>query len=177
VTGQFKLRNANTLGAPDIILTLGNPGDQPIAGHWAATMSGDGVGVFRPSNGILYLKKELTTGFADNFAIMGNPSDIGVAGDWDGNGLDSPGVYRPSGSTFYLSNNSSPSGIVFGDLSLGLGNPCPNGANPYLSCDLHVRYYYYAPGSGQFMSGDPTEGQAGALSRLGWGQLSPNSLW
>jgi hypothetical protein len=137
-TGVFYLRNSNSVGLTEITLVLGNPGDQPIAGHWAATMSGDGVGVFRPSNGILFLKKTLVTGFADYFAIMGNPSDIGIAGDWDGNGLDSPGVYRPSESRFYLSNNSAPSGITYGDLALVLGNPCPVGTNPYNSCDLPV---------------------------------------
>ncbi len=120
-SGVFQLRNSNTTGNPDAALVLGNPNDQPIAGHWTADMTTDGLGVFRPSNGILYLKKTLTTGFADYFAILGNPGDIGVAGDWDGDGLDTVGVFRPFNSTFYISNNTAPSGIVYGDATIAMG--------------------------------------------------------
>lgn len=122
-TGVFALRNSNSAGVPDIFFTLGDPGDQPIAGRWSVDMTTDGAGVFRPTNGVLYLKKTLTTGFADFFAVMGNPGDVGVAGDWDGNGLDSIGIYRPTESAFYLSNNSAPSGITFSDVFAVLGNP------------------------------------------------------
>ncbi len=121
-TGVFLLRDTNSAGSANYTFTLGNPNDQPIAGCWGNDMNHDGAGVFRPSNGILYLKKDLSTGFADYFAIMGNPGDVGVAGDWDGNGLDSPGVYRPSEARYYLSNASSPSGQTFSDLDLWLGN-------------------------------------------------------
>jgi glucose/arabinose dehydrogenase len=120
--GVFLLRDSNSAGAANYTFTLGNPGDQPIAGRWALDRAHDGAGVFRPSNGILYLKNDLNTGFADYFAIMGNPADVGIAGDWDGNGLDSPGVYRPSEARFYLSNASNPSGQTFSDLALWLGN-------------------------------------------------------
>jgi hypothetical protein len=121
--GTFSLRNSNSAGPAGITLTLGNPGDQPIAGRWSASQAPDGVGVYRPSNGVLYLKIALTTGNADYFAILGNPSDIGVAGDWDGDGLDSPGVFRPSQARFFLSNNAAPGGIVYSDQDLILGNP------------------------------------------------------
>ncbi|MHB8629161.1 MAG: beta strand repeat-containing protein [Aggregatilineales bacterium] len=83
---------------------LGNPGDQPYAGRWDNTISHDGVGVFRPSNGLLYLKDQLTTGYADHTMVLGIPGDQGIAGDWDGNGFDSPGVYRPANNTFYMTN-------------------------------------------------------------------------
>lgn len=102
--GQFSLRNSNTAGAPDYTLTLGYAGDQPIAGRWTNTMTHSGVGVFRPSNGLIYLKKELNSGFADFTMVLGIPGDVGVAGDWSGQGIDSPGVFRPNLATFYLSN-------------------------------------------------------------------------
>jgi hypothetical protein len=116
-TGFFFLSSSNTV--PDALyqVLLGNPGDTPFAGKWRADMVGDGIGVFRPSNGILYQKRELTSGFADYFAVFGNPGDTGFAGDWDGNGLDSIGVYRPSNTTWYMTNNSEPSGITFADIS------------------------------------------------------------
>ncbi len=118
-TGIFYLSNSNVPGIAnaDFVFVLGNPADTPISGYWLANAPYEGVGVFRPSNGILYLKNELATGYADNFAILGNPSDVGIAGDWDGNGQDSPGVYRPMNNTWYLSNNSAPSGITYSDLT------------------------------------------------------------
>jgi hypothetical protein len=95
---------------------FGNPGDTPFAGKWDNTMTGSGIGVYRNSNGILYQKKTLVTGFDDFFAIFGNPGDQGVAGDWNGNGFDSIGVYRSSNTTWFMTNNSTPSGITFSDI-------------------------------------------------------------
>jgi hypothetical protein len=122
-TGVFILRNSNSAGNPDLALVLGNPNDQPIAGRWASDMSTDGVGVFRPSNGILYLRKTLTSGFSDFYAVLGNPGDVGVAGDWDGDSVDTVGVYRPSNATYFITNNSIPNGIIFGDAAIVMGDP------------------------------------------------------
>ncbi|MHB8753085.1 MAG: hypothetical protein ACYDBJ_28350, partial [Aggregatilineales bacterium] len=103
--GLFSLRNSNTAGAPDTQFVLGNPGDQPLSGHWTSTMAHDGVGAFRPSNGVeFFLKNSLGTGYADYAEVLGIPGDLPLSGDWSGNGSDSPGIYRPSNNTFYLSN-------------------------------------------------------------------------
>ncbi len=117
-TGVFQLRDSNTAGAPDYVFTLGNPGDTPLAGKWDNTMTHDGAGVYRNTNGILYLRKTLTTGFSDYYMVLGNPGDAGIAGDWDGNGYDSVGVYRSSGTHFYLSNVNG-NGITFSDVDFG----------------------------------------------------------
>ncbi len=101
-------------------LVLGNPGDQPIAGRWSLTDTHDGAGVFRPSNGLIYLRNTLTTGFADYTMVLGIPGDVGLAGDWNGDGLDSPGVFRPSAATFYLSDQVT-NAAVFGDYTAVLG--------------------------------------------------------
>jgi predicted outer membrane repeat protein len=122
VTGVFVLRDANSPGVPNYSFVLGNPNDTPLSGRWTSDMSSDGGGVFRPSNGILYLKKTKVTGFADFFAVMGNPGDIGVAGDWNGDSFDSVGVYRPSISRFYMTNNNMPSGITFSDIDFAYGD-------------------------------------------------------
>ncbi len=126
-TGFFLLSDSNTIPATDYAILLGNPGDTPFAGKWDGLATHDGIGVFRPSNGILYAKNELMSGFSDYFAIFGNPGDFGVAGDWDSNGSDSIGIYRPSNQTWYLTNNSAPSGITFSDIdfvwSVGVGIP------------------------------------------------------
>ena len=118
--GQFQLRNSNTPGAADETFVLGIAGDQPFAGHWQVGATHDGVGVFRPSNGLIYLKNALTGGFADYTMVLGIPGDIGVAGDWNGDGISSPGIFRPNIATFYLSNQVV-NGSVFGDYGVTLG--------------------------------------------------------
>src|SRR5262249_14820865 len=102
--GLFDLRNNNTPGSPNEQLVLGNPNDVPLSGRWSVSATHAGVGVFRPSNGLIYLRSTLTSGFADYTMVLGVPGDDGVAGDWNGKGFDSPGVFRPSNITFYLSN-------------------------------------------------------------------------
>jgi hypothetical protein len=118
-SGVYSLSDSNITPTTSYTLVFGNPGDTPFAGRWTVSMTHDGVGVYRNSNGILYQKEALTTGFSDYFAIFGNPGDKGFAGDWNGDGLDSIGVYRSSIATWYLTNNSTPSGITFSDVSYG----------------------------------------------------------
>lgn len=116
-TGVFYLRDSNTSGGADYLFAFGNPNDTPFAGRWTADMTHDGVGVYRNSNGILYQSKTLAFGFSDFFAVFGNPGDVGIAGDFDGNGFDSIGIYRSAGTNWFLSNNSTPAGITFSDIS------------------------------------------------------------
>ena len=54
----------------------------------------DGVGVFRPISGVIFLKNTNTSGFADLALNYGLAGDKPVTGDWDGNGTDIIGVYR-----------------------------------------------------------------------------------
>jgi hypothetical protein len=78
----------------------------------------DTTGVFRPSNGALYLKNQNTTGFADIQINYGIPGDKPVTGDWNNDGKDTIGVYR--NGTFYLRNENT---IGFADVVFGLGIP------------------------------------------------------
>jgi hypothetical protein len=125
--GVFYLSNSNPAPAAVYTPVFGNPGDQPLSGKWTPDMTGDGIGVYRNSNGVLYERKTLDTGIADFFAIFGNPGDQPIAGDWDANTYSSVGIYRPTNSTWYLTNNSTPSGITFGDISFvwDIGNNPP----------------------------------------------------
>jgi len=128
--GLFTLCTANNTTscaqtANQISFVLGNPNDEPIAGQWTVGGARDGVGVFRPSSGLLLFRNNLTTGFADYVMVLGVPGDQGLAGDWKGQGFDSPGVYRPPSQLFLLSNqvcNCS----VFADYAAQLGNPGDN---------------------------------------------------
>ena len=65
----------------------------------------DSTGVFRPSNGLLYLKNSNDTGFADIALNYGMGGDYPITGDWNGDGTDTIGVYRDG--TFYLRNSNT----------------------------------------------------------------------
>jgi len=66
----------------DYTVGLGIAGDVPFTGDW----NGDditGLGVFRPTNGITYLKNDPTqSGFADISFVYGIPNDKPIAGHW-----------------------------------------------------------------------------------------------
>lgn len=44
--------------------------------------------------------------------FYGNPGDVPLFGDWDGDGLDTPGMYRPTNGFAYLTNTLPPDGGV-----------------------------------------------------------------
>lgn len=78
----------------------------------------DSAGVFRPSNGALYLKLSNFTGFANMQLNYGIGGDYPITGDWDGNGTDTIGIYR--NGLFYLRNSNT---IGFADLTFAFGSP------------------------------------------------------
>ena len=82
------------------------------------TGGGDTTGVFRPGNGLLYLKNANTSGFANVAINYGTAGDYPVAGDWDGNGTATIGIYR--NGIFYLRNSNTPG---FADLVFTFGQP------------------------------------------------------
>jgi hypothetical protein len=97
-TGQWHLRNTNTPGPADLILTLGGqPGDLPVAGNWNGDQRTD-IGIFR--NGTFLLGNvHSAVGFTFIEQLppiaFGQPGDLPVAGDWNGDGIDDVGVFRP----------------------------------------------------------------------------------
>jgi hypothetical protein len=87
----------------------------------AGDCDGDGIdttGVFRPSNGMIFLKNKNESGLADVALNYGIPGDKPVTGDWNDDGVDTIGVYR--NNTFYL-RNSNTNG--FAELVFVLGLP------------------------------------------------------
>jgi len=121
----FYLRNANSAGSPNITLSTGPFDYQPVAGKWTGTGGGTKVGVFRSSTGAWYLDD-------GDFVAEGCPpdtcftttwtqtGDIPLAGDWDSNGTVTIGVFRPSTSTFYLSNAMPPTAV---NVTVPAGSP------------------------------------------------------
>ena len=120
-TGVWSLR-----GAAGGVTTFfyGDPGDVPFVGDW----DGDGIdtpGLYRQSDGFVYLRNSNTQGIADIRFFFGNPGDIPMAGDFDNDGFDTVGIYRPSETTFYVINElgANNGGLGPADFSFIFGNP------------------------------------------------------
>jgi len=122
--GFVYLRNANSTGIADLSFFSGNPGDVPLAGDF----DGDGcdtLSIYRASEARFYVINELGAdgaglGAADFDFEYGNPGDVPVVGDWDGNGVDTPGLRRPSDGFVYVRNSNS---TGFADVSYFYGDP------------------------------------------------------
>ncbi len=71
-----------------------------------------------PTGSVWYARNALSTGVADVALSYGVPTDRPLACDWNGDGVDSPGVFR--NGVFYL-RNSLTSGVA--DLMMGYGMP------------------------------------------------------
>jgi hypothetical protein len=120
-TGVWSLR-----GAAGGVTTFfyGDPGDVPFVGDW----DGDGIdtpGLYRQSDGFVYLRNSNSQGIADIRFFFGNPGDIPMAGDFDNDGFDTVGIYRPSNTTFYVINElgANNGGLGPADFSFIFGNP------------------------------------------------------
>ena len=121
-TGVWYLRASDT--GETTSFYYGKPGDFPFVGDWNC----DGVdtpGLYRSSDGFVYLRNVNTEGVANRSFFFGNPGDIPLAGDFDGDGCDTVSVYRPSESRFYVINRlgSSSEGLGEADHDFVFGDP------------------------------------------------------
>ena len=121
-TGMWYLRDPATRETTSFF--FGNPGDVPMMGDW----DGDGVdtpGLYRQSDGYVYLRNSNTQGIADIRFFFGNPGDVPLAGDFDGDGFDTVSIYRPSNQTFYVINElgTDDRGLGAAEFSYVFGKP------------------------------------------------------
>ncbi|HSJ70873.1 MAG TPA: Ig-like domain-containing protein [Acidimicrobiia bacterium] len=103
---------------------FGNPGDYPIFGDW----DGDGVetpGMYRQSDGFVYLRNSNTQGAGEIRFFFGNPGDVPIAGDFNGDGFDTVSIYRPSIQTFFIINElgANEGGLGAAEFSYVFGDP------------------------------------------------------
>ena len=101
---------------------FGVPGDVAFSGDWDC----DGVetpGLYRQSDGYVYLRNTNTQGVADVSFFFGIPGDFPVAGDFNGDGCDTVSIYRPSEGRFYVVNElgSNDGGLGAADYSFLFG--------------------------------------------------------
>ncbi|HSJ83612.1 MAG TPA: hypothetical protein VLA91_07310 [Acidimicrobiia bacterium] len=108
----------------------GSPGDLPFVGDWDC--DGDETpGLYRQSDGFVYLRNSNSQGVADIRFFFGDPGDIPLAGDFDGDGCDTVSIYRPSEGRVYIINQlgANEGGLGPADVAYFFGNP---GDNPYV---------------------------------------------
>ena len=101
--GVWTLADRPRTEAKETAFYYGNPNDVPFMGDWDC----DGVetpGLYRRSDGFVYLRNSNTQGVADLEFFFGNPSDVPLAGDFDGDGCDTVSVFRPSEQRIYVIN-------------------------------------------------------------------------
>ena len=121
-SGQWHLYNV--WGSEVASFYFGNPGDFPVMGDW----DGDGIetpGMYRQSDGFVYLRNSNTQGIADIKFFFGNPGDVPVAGDFNGDGRDTLSIYRASNQTFYIINElgQNNGGLGAAEIFYVFGNP------------------------------------------------------
>jgi hypothetical protein len=131
--------------------------------NFTSLTEADTVGVFRPSNGIIFLKNSNDTGFADMALNYGLPGDYPVTGDWDENGTDTIGIYR--NGWFYLRNSNT---IGFADIIFPFGLSGDQPVAGDWDGDGVETIGIYRPTTGQFLlRNSNSEGPADASFFLG----------
>ncbi len=120
-SGQWHLRGADGWATS---FWFGNPGDYPMVGDWDC----DGIdtpGLYRQSDGYVYLRNQNSQGIADIRFFFGNPGDIPLAGDFNGDGCATVSLYRPSEARIFIINRlgDGDAGLGSADLNYYFGNP------------------------------------------------------
>jgi len=123
-SGSWRLAHEVAWAPFESSFYYGNPSDSPFMGDWNC----DGVdtpGLYRRSDGFVYLRNSNTQGVADIKFFFGNPGDIPIAGDFDSDGCDTVSIYRPAEQRFYVINRlgSADTGLGAADFSFLFGNP------------------------------------------------------
>jgi hypothetical protein len=121
-TGLWYLRNPFTGDTTSFY--YGNPGDFPIVGDWDC--DGDETpGLYRQSDGFVYLRNSNTQGIADIKFFFGNPGDIPLAGDFNNDGCDTISIFRPSQARVFIINElgENNGGLGAAEFDYLFGNP------------------------------------------------------
>jgi len=133
--GRWHLYESTGLGLTalgDEIATFfyGNPGDFPIFGDWDC--DGESTpGMYRQTDGFVYLRNSNTVGIADIRFFFGNPGDVPIVGDFNADGCDTVSIYRPSLARFFIINElgEDEGGLGAADFFYTFGNP---GDKPFI---------------------------------------------
>ncbi len=119
--GRWHLRN----GAGQVTsFFFGNPGDVPIMGDWDCNGTST-PGMYRQSDGFVYLSNANKSQIADIRFFFGNPGDVPLAGDFNGDGCDTVSIYRPAEGRFFIINKlgQNEGGLGAAETAYLFGNP------------------------------------------------------
>ena len=85
----------------------------------------DTPGLYRQSDGYVYLRNANSQGVADIAFFFGNPGDIPMSGDFDHDGCDTVSIFRPAEQQFYVINDlgSNDGGLGAAEFSFIFGDP------------------------------------------------------
>ena len=120
--GKFFLHEP--IGMVSTSFFYGNPGDVAFMGDW--NCNGERTpGLYRQSDGFVYLRNTNSQGVADTTFFFGNPGDFPLAGDFNGDGCDTVSIYRPGSAQIFIINALGVDGGGLGaaDYSYFFGNP------------------------------------------------------
>ena len=122
--GVWRLAHEAAWAPEEAKFFYGNPGDVPFMGDWDCD-GDDTPGLYRRSDGYVYIRNSNTQGIADASYFFGNPGDEPIVGDFDGDGCDTVSIYRPSESRFYIINSlgSGDAGLGAAEFSFVFGDP------------------------------------------------------
>jgi hypothetical protein len=121
---RWGLRDQIASVSDDVEFLFGNPGDVPFVGDWDC--DGDATpGLYRHSDGFVYLRNSNDTGIGDRSFFLGDPGDVPLAGDFNGDGCDTVSVYRPHEARVYVVNElgSDNAGLGAAERSYDFGDP------------------------------------------------------
>jgi transforming growth factor-beta-induced protein len=141
---------------------FGDPGDYPLFGDWNGN-SEDTPGVYRQSDGRVYLRNTNDQGVADSWFYFGNPDDVPISGDFNGSGMDSISVFRPTTSQFFIINTLGANGGGLGaaEFSFSFGNQGDMPLSGDWNGDGVDGIGVYRPSTGEFLlRNDLSSGEA-----------------
>ncbi len=126
-TGLWYLRDVN---GNSNVFYFGDPGDVPFVGDWDCDAI-DTPGLYRQSDGFVYLRNSNSAGTADIRFFFGDTGDVPLAGDFDGDGCDTVSIYRPQKSQAFIHNSlgAHDGGLGAAEFAYTFGNP---GDDPFV---------------------------------------------
>jgi hypothetical protein len=123
---QWQLRNSNTPGPPDVVLTYGQGRSTPLVGDWDG--DGDDTVGLHVRLQTWQLRNANTSGPPQVTFLYGSSRylELPLVGDWDGNGTDTPALLRnrpptdpEGGFETWLFRNSNTTGVADGQIVYG----------------------------------------------------------
>jgi hypothetical protein len=141
--------------AQNATFTGGLAGAKGVSGDW----NGDGIDTIGSfTDGVWKIRNSnfpiINPPFGGGIITInfGSPGDLPIAGDWNNDGIDSPGVYRPSTGQFFLTNSNLANPPVDVTITFGIGEDLPVAGD--WNADGFDSVGVFRPSAGQFFLTD-----------------------